>query len=420
MSGGTLHEGINETALMATRWAVVGLCMLFNVVDGMNAMVMAFTAASVSAQWGLNGVELGMLLSASLIGMAGGSLFAAPMADRYGRRPLLLAGLSFSGLCMLLSFWSQGLSALMLLRTLTGIGLGAVLVGANVLTHEHASAHRRGLAIALQSLAFALGVSLGGVLAHLFNESLGWRYVFLAGGLITFIVTCAGVLWLSESQAFLALQKGRRDARLSGASPIREREFGQLFASGQWRQTTSLALAFFLIMFCFYFVMSWTPTLMVQNGFSQEQGAAGGILLSLGGMLGALLMGLGAHRFGGNRLLLGFVLLNSVLMTLMVPATAVQSLAVAIGFSSGLLLNGAIAALFTLAPQAFATSIRTRGVGLVLAGGRCGAILSPAVAGLLLDAQWSPLGLFSFFAGSQVLAALLIWRGARPNSTKRT
>ena len=69
-------------------------------------------------------------------------------------------------------------------------------VGANVLTHEQASAQRRGLAIALQSLAFALGVSLGGVLAHLFNASLGWRYVFLAGSLITFVVTLAGVVWL--------------------------------------------------------------------------------------------------------------------------------------------------------------------------------------------------------------------------------
>ncbi|MEZ1316530.1 MFS transporter [Pseudomonas fluorescens] len=416
MSERTLHEPMNEPALASTCWAVVGLCMLFNVVDGMNAMVMAFTAASVAAQWALTGTELGMLLSASLVGMAGGSLFAAPMADRYGRRPLLLAGLSFSGLCMLLCFWSQGLSALMLLRTLTGIGLGVVLVGANVLTHEHASAHRRGLAIALQSVAFALGVSLGGVLAQVFNEGLGWRYVFLAGAVITFIVTFAGVRWLSESEAFLGLQRQRRDARWSGASPmqpVHATGYRALFASAQWRQTTSLTLAFFLIMFCFYFVMSWTPTLMVQHGFSETEGATGGILLSLGGMLGALLMGLGAHRFGGNRLLLGFVLLNAVLMPLMVPATGVQGLAVAIGFSCGLLLNGAIAALFTLAPQAFATALRSRGVGLVLAGGRLGAILSPAVAGLLLDARWSALELFSVFAGSQLLAALLIWRGAR-------
>lgn len=414
MSVSTQHDAM--TAMAPTRWAIVGLCMLFNVVDGLNAMVMAFTGSSVSLQWNLSGIELGMLLSASLVGMALGSLCAAPLADRYGRRPLLLAGLAFSGLCMLLSFASLGLYSLMALRTLTGIGLGAVLVGANVLTHEHASVQRRGLAIALQSLAFALGVSLGGVLAHLFNASLGWRYVFLAGSLITFVVTLAGALWLSESEEFLALQQARRHAQSSTANarPIRRAmAYGQLFAAGQWRQTTSLALAFFLVMFCFYFVMSWTPALMVQHGFSEKEGATGGILLSIGGMLGALAMGLWAQRWGGNRLLLGFVLGNTVLMLAMVPATRFQELAVVIGFSIGLLLNGAIAGLFTLAPQTFATSMRTSGVGLVLALGRVGGIVSPAVAGLLLDTRWSPQGLFSFFAGSQLLAALLIWRGAR-------
>ncbi|MEX3777363.1 MFS transporter [Pseudomonas sp. MYb118] len=414
MSVSTQHDA--TTAMAPTRWTIVGLCMLFNVVDGLNAMVMAFTGSSVSLQWNLSGIDLGMLLSASLVGMAVGSLCAAPLADRYGRRPLLLTGLAFSGLCMLLSSISLGLYSLMLLRTLTGIGLGAVLVGANVLTHEHASAQRRGLAIALQSLAFALGVSLGGVLAHLFNASPGWRYVFLAGSLITFVVTLAGVVWLSESREFLALQQARRHAQTSGTGPQTNRRamaYGQLFAPGQWRQTTSLALAFFLVMFSFYFVMSWTPALMVQHGFSEKEGATGGILLSIGGMLGALSMGLWSQRLGGNRLLLGFVLGNTLLMLLMVPATRFQELAMVIGFSTGLLLNGAIAGLFTLAPQTFATSIRTSGVGLVLALGRIGGILSPAVAGLLLDARWSAQGLFSFFAGSQLLAALLIWRGAR-------
>ncbi len=416
MSVTTLAEGMKDTTMAPTRWAVVGLCMLFNLVDGLDVMAMAFTGASVLAQWGLNAIELGLLLSASLVGMAGGSVLAGPFADRHGRRPLLLVALSLSSLCMLLSFWSPGLYPLMLLRTLTGVGLGAVLVGANVLTHEHASLHRRGLAIALQSLAFALGVSLGGGLAHVFNEGLGWRYVFLTGGLFTLAATLAGVLWLHESPEFLALrQVGRPPPPSSACLPAFQAgmPYRQLFVAGQWRQTLALALAFFLVMFCFYFVTSWTPTLLVQNGFSQKEGAAGGMLLGLGGMLGALLMGLGAHRFGCRRLLLGFVLLNAGLMALMVPATSSRGLAVVVSFSTGLLLYGAIAALFILAPQAFATSVRTQGVGLVLALGRLGAILSPAVAGVLLEARWSPLGLFGFFAASQLLAAWLIWRGAR-------
>ncbi|MFK3794834.1 MFS transporter [Pseudomonas sp. NPDC088444] len=150
-----------------------------------------------------------------------------------------------------------------------------------------------------------------------------------------------------------------------------------LFTAGQATRTVSLALALFLIMFSFYFITSWTPVLLTQSGFSEKDGAAGGVLLNLGGMLGALLMGLSANRFGCARLLPFFLLVNAVLMTLMVPATHLAWLAVTMGVSSGLLLYGAIAGLFTLAPQGFATAIRTRGVGFVLATGRVGAILSP-------------------------------------------
>ncbi|MCP1656303.1 MFS transporter [Pseudomonas citronellolis] len=402
-----MPKAMNNNAAMApSPWGVVGLCMLFNVIDGLDAMAMAFTGGSVSAEWGLNATQLGMLLSASLVGMACGS-FISPRADRYGRRPLLLAGLSLSGISMLLSFCSPNHQVLMLLRMLTGVGTGAVLVGANVLAHEYTGAHRRSLAIALQSLAFALGVSLGGLLAHLFNEWLGWRYVFLAGGVATLAVVTAGALWLRESPEFLALD---RQARLR---PSRGVEYRQLFAPGQWQLTASLALALLLLMFGYYFVMSWTPTLMLHNGFSEKQGSTGGLLLGLGGMLGALLVGLAANRAGGRQLLLGLLLLNAVVMTLLVPASRVSLLAIPVGFGAGLSLNGAIAALFILAPQAFFTAIRTSGVGLVLATGRLGAILSPAIAGVLLDARWSTQELFGFFASSQLLAALLVWLGCR-------
>lgn len=400
MNEQAISQGTHSIATAHAAWAVIGLCMLFNVIDGLDAMAMAFTVSRVAAQWALNGAQVGLLLSASLVGMACGSLFAAPLADRHGRRPVLLASLLLSGVAMLLSFWSQGLCSLVCWRVLTGIGVGAVLVSANVLTHEYAPPHRRGLAIALQSVAFALGATLGGALAHVLNDSVGWRYVFLAGGGLTLIAGSAGVLWLRESPS---LKPGR--PRLA---------YRHLFQQGHWRWTLSLATVCFLLMFGFYFVMSWTPILLTQGGFSEHHGVTGGLLLTVGGMLGALLVGLAANRCGCHRLLLACLLLEALLLLLMVTATRNPALAATAGFVAGLLLYGAIAALFVMAPQAFATPVRTRGVGLVLATGRLGAIVSPTVAGVLLDAHWRPQDLFTFYAGSQLLAALLIWRGYRP------
>ncbi|MFK8401449.1 MFS transporter [Pseudomonas sp. BGr12] len=395
----------HSDADVPTRWSVVVLCMLFNVIDGLDAMAMAFTGSRVSAEWGLGAGQLGVLLSASLLGMAGGSLLGS-RADLHGRRPLLLAALSLSGLSMLLSFCSQDYYQLLLLRVLTGLGIGAVLVGANVLAYESASPRRRNLAIALQSVAFALGAGLGGLLAHQFNEWIGWRYVFLAGGGVTLAGAVAGAFWLRESPQFI---------RLAATTPRvpRSEVYGQLFAARQWRLTASLALALFLAMASFYFVMSWTPTLMVRNGFSEQQGAVDGLLLSCGGMFGALLVGLSANRSRGRALLLGLLLLNALVMVLMASLVAESALPVAVGVIAGMALNGAIAALFVLAPQSFPAAIRASGVGLVLATGRLGAIISPAVAGSLLVLQWSTGAVFLLFACSQVLAALLVWLGFR-------
>lgn len=413
----TMSREADDSTAFSSQWRIIGLCMLFNVIDGMEVMAMAFTASSVAKEWALSGAQIGMLLSASLVGMALGSLLAGPWADRYGRRPILLTGLVLSGVTMLLSFWSSDHGWLMVLRLFTGSGTGLVLVAANVLTYERASVRRRHLALALQSMAFALGASLGGLSAHALNTSAGWRYVFLLGGLITLATSLAGAIWLVESRQFLQLDQ-RSVHSITASFPYAK--YRQLFAAGQWRQTTALAMALLLLMSCFYFVMSWTPTLMTQNGFSEKQGAVSGVLLCLGGMSGALLMGLAANRVGCRRLLVSFLFFNGGVMLLIVPAAGAADLAIGAFVTTGLLLNGAIAAVFILAPQAFDTSIRTTGVGVVLATGRIGAIISPVIAGLLLDARWTAQDLFMFFASSQVLAALLVWRGYKGSKTCST
>ncbi|MGY2399357.1 MFS transporter [Pseudomonas sp. SDO5271_S396] len=401
MSEQAIGTAIHRTSTGRAAWTVVGLCMLFNVIDGLDAMAMVFTVHRVAALWSLSAAQAGLLLSASLVGMAGGSLCVGAMTQRFGRRPVVLASLSLSGVTMLLGFWSQGFYSLLCLRMLTGLGVGAVLVCANVLTHDHAPPRHRSLGIALQSVAFALGVTLGGLLAHRLNDSLGWRYVFLAGGGLTLLVAAIGARWLRESASPLAIEH---------PAP----RYRDLISRGHWQSTCTLAAVCFLLMFGFYFVMSWTPMLLTLGGFSERHGITGGMLLTLGGMCGALLLGLGANRLGCHRLLGACLLLNALLMLSMVSVAHVPALAVVMGFTVGLSLYAAVAALFVMAPQAFDSAVRTRGVGLVLATGRLGAILSPTVAGVLLDAQWRPQDLFTFYAGSQLLAALLIGRNRRP------
>lgn len=428
-----LKQRLEQGPMGAFQCLAIGICIVLNMIDGFDVLVMAFTAASVSAEWQLNGAQIGLLLSAGLFGMAGGSLFIAPWADRFGRRPLILGCLLLSGVGMLLSAISHSPLQLALLRGLTGLGIGGILASSNVIAAEYASRRWRGLAVSLQSTGYALGATLGGLLAVWLLSHWGWRSVFVFGGIVTLLVIPLVLLWLPESLDFLlarrpadALLRVNRLARRLGhptlarlpAAALREEGassgFGQLFAGPMRRTTLLIWLLFFLVMFGFYFVMSWTPKLLVAAGLSAQQGITGGVLLSVGGIFGAALIGGLSSRWPLTRVLSLFMLLTAGLLVLFVGSASSIAAALGLGLLIGLFANGCVAGLYALSPVVYDASVRATGVGWGIGIGRIGAIVSPTVAGVLLDAGWQPLHLYGVFAVVFVLAAacLLLLRPA--------
>lgn len=160
-----LREIVDRGPMRGFQYLAVLVCILLNMIDGFDVLVMAFTAASVSREWGLSGAQVGLLLSAGLVGMAAGSLLLAPLADRWGRRRLILVCLLLSGSGMLLSALAGSPLQLALLRGLTGLGVGGVLASSNVIASEYSARRWRGLAVSLQGMGYALGATLGGLLA---------------------------------------------------------------------------------------------------------------------------------------------------------------------------------------------------------------------------------------------------------------
>jgi benzoate transport len=404
---------MDEKPMVGFQWGVVGLCFLINMLDGFDVLVMAFTAASVSSEWALTGIRLGYLLSAGLVGMAVGSLFIAPWADRFGRRPLILA---------------SSPEMLAALRLLTGLGIGGVLASSYVIAGEYASKKWRGLAISLQSTAYALGATIGGLIAAQIIPSMGWRAVFFYGGIATLMTLPLLLVWLPESLVFLASRQPKGalgtinkllvrvrlesivqlpQVQQSARQPLRV-AFVQLFSPALLRSTLLIWLAFFLVMFGFYFVMSWTPRLLVAAGLSNQQGITGGVLLNVGGIVGTTLIGLLAARYKLSRVLIGYLILNSLLLALFVQFTSNLSLAFALALAIGVFVNGCVAGLYALTPTLYAASQRVTGLGWGIGIGRTGAILSPLVAGQLIDAQWAPAHLYVLFAAAFLLAAVAI------------
>lgn len=420
----SLQQRVDQGAMNTFQWLAVGICIVLNMIDGFDVLVMAFTAASVSAEWGLNGAQIGLLLSAGLFGMAAGSLFIAPWADRFGRRPLILFCLLVSGLGMLLSASSQSPLQLALLRCFTGLGIGGILASSNVIASEYSNRRWRGLAVSLQSTGYALGATLGGLLAVWLLSHWGWRSVFVFGGVVTLLVIPLVLLWLPESVDFLlarrpanGLVRINRLARHLGLAelaslpeaslrePDAPRGFGQLLSPAMRHTTLLIWLLFFLVMFGFYFVMSWTPKLLVAAGLSAQQGITGGVLLSVGGIFGAALIGGLSSRWPLTRVLALFMLITAGLLVLFVGFGSTIGTALGLGLLIGLFANGCVAGLYALSPVVYDASVRATGVGWGIGIGRIGAIVSPTVAGVLLDGGWQPLHLYGVFALVFVFAA---------------
>ncbi|MDM0117754.1 MFS transporter [Variovorax sp. J22R133] len=425
--GADLRRAIDEGAMTPFQWAAIAACIMLIMLDGFDVLVMAFTAASISAEWKLSGAELGVLFSAGLFGMAAGSLFLAPWADHFGRQPIILLCLVLIALGMLASGFAASSWQLGALRAITGVGIGGMLASVGVITAEYSSNHWRSTAVALQATGYPIGATIGGSIAAVLLANYGWRSVFIFGGVATAAMIPVVIWRLPESFDFLitrqprgALQKLNKllakmkrpaltqlptmpegNVALTGRN-----SFSALFASGMLAQTLLIWGAFFLLMFSFYFALSWTPKLLVQAGLSAQQGITGGVLLNVGGIVGGSVFGMLAARMNLGTLTASSMVLTAVAMAAFGYFTSSLTVAFAIAFGIGTFIFGSMAGLYAFAPVVYPAAMRSTGMGWAIGIGRIGAILAPLTAGVLLDKGWTPANLYYAFA-LPLLAAML-------------
>jgi len=434
-----LRERIDTSPMSPYQWMVIALCVTLNLLDGFDVLAMAFTASSVAEEFGLSGGELGLLLSAGLVGMAVGSLGLAPFADAIGRRPMVLVSVGLATSGMLLSASAGSALQLGVWRVVTGIGVGGILACTNVIASEYSSTKWRGLAIALYTSGFGIGATLGGLAAVTLQGEYGWRSVFLFGGVLTGAVLALLTVLLPESIKFLLVKQPANALKRVNtlASRIRQpgitrldtlpatsREpgsssIGALFATSTRRFTLLLWVAFFTLMFGYYFVNSWTPTLLVSAGLSKDQGVTVGMMLAAGGTIGAVAYGMLTSRWNPRRVLVGFTVAAAISMALFVSATEVLAAAFALGIVVGMLINGCMAGLYTLAPSGYHTETRSTGVGWAIGIGRAGAILAPIMTGRLLDLGWTAGQLYVAVGLILLLCAAAIAAARAPQSSSQ-
>ncbi|RQT81256.1 MFS transporter [Burkholderia cepacia] len=434
-----IRNTIDESPMSAFQTMAVTACVVLNMLDGFDVLAIAFAAPHLAAEWKLSGKEIGLLLSAGLAGMGIGSVLIAPLADRVGRRRIILLCLAVISTGMLACAATHSTLQLAVTRAYTGLGIGGMLASLTVISGEYASNKWRSAAIGMQSTGYAIGATGGGVIAGYLLSTWGWRSVFAFGGILTLMSIPMVLALLPESLDFLlarrpdnALQKINRIlARMKRAPidmlPAATASIDSANAASSWtavlrapltRRTIALWIAFFLVMGSFYFVVSWTPKLLVQAGLSASQGVTGGVLLNLGGIAGASLFSLLSTRFGLRNLLGATLLLGGVLMVVFGANTGSLGIGMTVGVFLGAVINACVAGMYALSPTPYPAEIRTTGIGLAVGIGRLGAILSPMTVGALLDDGWSVSHLYLAFlvpmAGAAIAVAVAGTRAAAP------
>ncbi len=277
------------------------------------------------------------------------------------------------------------------------------------------------------STGYGIGATLGGILSLVLIEHLGWRSIFMAGGLTTIFMLLVSLWLLPESIDYLfakkpkqALEKVNAVMQRMGLSTLlvlphyekshknKGGEIAKLFQGQLGFQTFCLWGAFFMVMFGFYFVMSWTPKILISMGMSPDQSVSTGILISIGGIFGAAIIGLLASRMKIFYALSLFLGLTAVCIFLFVAVSSQVSIALVVGLLLGTLINGCVAGLYSISPTIYDADIRSRGVGYAIGFGRMGAILSPTIAGIFLDQGVAPATLYAYYGIVFILAIFLI------------
>jgi benzoate transport len=396
------RELIHRSEMSRLQHLVVAITVALNALDGFDVMAISFASPGIAAEWQTTTVGLGFILSMELWGMALGSIALGGMADHLGRKPTILTCLFAMVIGMFMVTTTTTLMELGFWRIVTGVGIGGMLAAINAQAAEFSNDARRPMSIALMAAGYPIGGVVGGFIVSRLLEHYDWRIVFYFGTVATALMIPVVWLLMPESVHWLvrkrpagvlerinAIMSRLGHGLISSLPDLREeaarKTFVDIFSKAMLATTVLSAAAYFLHIITFYFILKWVPKLVVDMGFSPS--SAGDVLTwaSVGGAIGCFTFGWLASRVDVRKLTLFFFVASwfaTCLFGQVTPNLTVLSAAVAF---AGYFINSGIVGMYSILAQVFPTHVRASGTGFTVGMGRGGSVLSPIIAGFLLQ-----------------------------------
>ncbi|MCB1653777.1 3-(3-hydroxy-phenyl)propionate transporter MhpT [Pseudomonas paraversuta] len=375
----------------------IALCFIVALIEGFDLQAAGTAAAGLRQSFALDPKMLGWVFSAGILGLLPGAFFGGWIADRIGRKKILITAVLLFGLFSLCTAYVESYSSLLLVRFMTGLGLGAALPNLIALCAEAVSERNRGTAISFMYCGVPLGGALAAAVAMFSSEH--WQTTFIIGGLAPLLVVPLMALLLPESTAFRKQHSATDNLRPSTTQA--------LFGEGRARNTLALWLSYFFTLTVMYMLLNWLPSLLLEQGFSKSQAGMVQMLFNIGGALGSLLGGLLLDRC--NKFKVVLFVYAGLLVALAGVGLSIGIVPMSIaGFAAGLFVMAAQLVLYALAPQSYPTAVRATGVGAAVAIGRLGSVAGPLAAGQILAAGAGTSGVLLATSPGLVIAALSI------------
>jgi AAHS family 4-hydroxybenzoate transporter-like MFS transporter len=370
--------------------------------EGYDMQATSFAAPAIIKAWHVNKSHMGPVFGGGLFGYMLGATLLSNLADRFGRKKIIIGGGLLFGAFTLGAASSSSLTGLLVLRFIAGIGLGVSIASVIALAAEYAPSRNRAMTISVLFTGYTLGSTAAGFIAAKTIPKFGWPVVFYIGGIVPILLSIGLIFTLPESVRFLALKKGRPDrvaAILAKLAPnqsfnsraqfvLREESRGglpvkHLFTEGRASITSMLWFAFIASLMGHTFLLNWMPTVLVGEGMSLPHAVISGALLTAGGAVGGLLTGWLLDKRGITIIAMSFAIAAPLIVIIGLTHIS-DALLMAELFLTGMFMLGGQAGLNAVSGSIYPTYIRSTGAGWAFGVGRVGSILGPVVGGVLI------------------------------------
>jgi AAHS family 4-hydroxybenzoate transporter-like MFS transporter len=395
---------LDERGLSSFQIKLIIWSFFIVLIDGYDIAAIAFAAPSLAKEWALKPGALGPVFSASLIGILFGSALFGWVGDRYGRKAALIGSNLVFGVFTLAAAYSTNLDQMFWLRLLAGLGIGGVIPNVVAINAESAPRKLRATLAIIAVGCVPLGGAIPGFVTAVLVPQHGWQILFLIGGIVPIIIAITSMVGLPESIKYMALhesQRGKMEAAIKAIRPDYkvpanakfviedEKQYpgfnpGYLFRDGLALITPLLWLLFALNLMGYFFLISWTPTLMTAAKLPPATAALAGASLQVGGTIGALVLcwWLQKHRFLAIAIM--FAIAVPVVASIGFAGLTSQAAVLVATFFAGFFVLGIQSGINVVGALIYPTSLRANGSGWELGIGRIGSIVGPIAGGLLI------------------------------------